>query len=261
MSHHSAIGDTISCDAPYSAIGFRGKLFLRYPLVRPVFADCDRPFLLRKDLWGCSSDSLLYHRKETQCDRGIATPVSQWGGYFGRVAKTNQARKKSTKINFLGPETVGWAEGVGVKKFVPSLKSLFSLHRSSKNAVRRFFLYYDQVKICLIKSSDSPISRGKTSDNLKNRLKGPLEDNLSDEKNVWWNRLIQAWICLSDVFYATKNRKRAIRQILPWERRSQYKKNRLTGIFGRSGWFSREGCPGNFAGMSQIPGVRERKNT
>ena len=37
MSHYSAIGDTISCDAPYSAIGFRGKLFLRYPLVRPAF--------------------------------------------------------------------------------------------------------------------------------------------------------------------------------------------------------------------------------
>ena len=33
----SAIGDTISCDAPYSAIGFRGKFFLRCPLVRPVF--------------------------------------------------------------------------------------------------------------------------------------------------------------------------------------------------------------------------------
>ena len=31
VSHYSAIGDTISCDAPYSAIGFRGKLFLRYP--------------------------------------------------------------------------------------------------------------------------------------------------------------------------------------------------------------------------------------
>ena len=37
VSHYSAIGDTISCDAPYSAIGFRGKLFLRYLLVRPVF--------------------------------------------------------------------------------------------------------------------------------------------------------------------------------------------------------------------------------
>ena len=37
VSHYSAVGNTISCDAPYSAIGFKGKLFLRYPLVRPVF--------------------------------------------------------------------------------------------------------------------------------------------------------------------------------------------------------------------------------
>ena len=30
VSHYSAIGDTISCDAPYSAIGIRGKVFLRH---------------------------------------------------------------------------------------------------------------------------------------------------------------------------------------------------------------------------------------
>ena len=47
VSHYSAIGDTISCDAPCSAIGFRGKLFLRYPLVRSVL-DCDRPFLQKE---------------------------------------------------------------------------------------------------------------------------------------------------------------------------------------------------------------------
>ena len=34
VSHYSVIGDTIWCDAPQNAIGFRGKLFLRYP---PVF--------------------------------------------------------------------------------------------------------------------------------------------------------------------------------------------------------------------------------
>ena len=28
VSHYSAIGDTISCDAPYSAMGFRGKFFV-----------------------------------------------------------------------------------------------------------------------------------------------------------------------------------------------------------------------------------------
>ena len=31
VSHYSAIGDTVLCDAPYSAIGFRGKFFLRCP--------------------------------------------------------------------------------------------------------------------------------------------------------------------------------------------------------------------------------------
>ena len=37
VSHYSAIGDTISRDAPYSTIGFRDKLCLRYPLVGSVF--------------------------------------------------------------------------------------------------------------------------------------------------------------------------------------------------------------------------------
>ena len=48
VSHYSAIGDTISCDAPYSAIGCRGKLSLRYPLFG-LSLDCDRP-LLRKEV-------------------------------------------------------------------------------------------------------------------------------------------------------------------------------------------------------------------
>ena len=46
MSQLSAIADTISCDAPYSAIGFRGNLLLRYPpLVKHMSLDCDRPLL------------------------------------------------------------------------------------------------------------------------------------------------------------------------------------------------------------------------
>ena len=64
VSHYSAIGDTISCDAPYSAIGFIGKLFLRYTLVRRLSLDCDRPFL-GKEVVGCSSDSLRYRRKHS----------------------------------------------------------------------------------------------------------------------------------------------------------------------------------------------------
>ena len=63
VSQHSAIGDTISCDAPYGAIGFRGKFFLRCPPpIQGLSLDCDRP-PLQKDSWGCSSDSLRYHRK------------------------------------------------------------------------------------------------------------------------------------------------------------------------------------------------------
>ena len=46
-------------------------------------------------------------------------------------------RKKSTKINFLGPETAGWGgglprEGVVVEKFVPSLESLSSFQKNPR---------------------------------------------------------------------------------------------------------------------------------
>ena len=63
VSHYSAIGDTISCDAPYSAMGFRGKLFLRYP----PFLACLLTAIghLQGKKWGCSSDSLRYHRKHS----------------------------------------------------------------------------------------------------------------------------------------------------------------------------------------------------
>ena len=49
----------------------------------------------------------------------------------------------------------------GTFPIFPGFSRFVRGHRSSKNAVRRFFLYYDQVKICLIKSSDSPITRRK----------------------------------------------------------------------------------------------------
>ena len=48
MSHYSAIGDTISCDAPDSAIGFRGKHFSAMPLLTGLSLDCDRPFLRKE---------------------------------------------------------------------------------------------------------------------------------------------------------------------------------------------------------------------
>ena len=51
---------------------------------------------------------------------------------WGRTTPNFQARKESTKINFLGPESARWGgglprEGVGVENFVPSLESLSSL--------------------------------------------------------------------------------------------------------------------------------------
>ena len=49
-----------------------------------------------------------------------------------------QARKKSTKINFLGPETARWGgglplEGVVAKNFVPAFESLSSLGSEERN--------------------------------------------------------------------------------------------------------------------------------
>ena len=49
-----------------------------------------------------------------------------------------QARKKSTKINFLGPETTRWGgglplEGVVAENFVPALESLSSLGFEERN--------------------------------------------------------------------------------------------------------------------------------
>ena len=58
----STIGDTISCDAPYSTIGFRGKVFLRCPPSKAC-------------LW---TDSLRYHRKHSAT--GVLLHLSRDGG-------------------------------------------------------------------------------------------------------------------------------------------------------------------------------------
>ena len=63
VSHYSAIGDTVSCDAPYSAMGFRGKFFLRCPPCWVSLWIAIGHFYGKK--WGCSSDSLRYHRKHS----------------------------------------------------------------------------------------------------------------------------------------------------------------------------------------------------
>ena len=54
------------------------------------------------------------------------------------AAPLHQARKKSTKINFLGPESARWGgglpcEGVVAKEFVLSLESLSSLGFEERN--------------------------------------------------------------------------------------------------------------------------------
>ena len=80
LSHYSAIGDTISCDAPYSAIGFRGKLFLQsYPPSKAC-------------LWIAIGH--FYGKKRgvaaIVCDHsatGVLLHLSRDRGVFGRVTK------------------------------------------------------------------------------------------------------------------------------------------------------------------------------
>ena len=78
VSHYSAIGDTISCDAPYSTIGYGGKLFLRYPPSKACLWTAIGHLYGEK--WGCSSDSLRYHRKHSAT--GVARQVSRDRGVF-----------------------------------------------------------------------------------------------------------------------------------------------------------------------------------
>ena len=69
VSHYSTIGNTISCDAPYSAIGFGAKFFLRPP---PPSKAClwiaIGHFCGKK--WGCTSDSLRHHRNWEELNGG-----------------------------------------------------------------------------------------------------------------------------------------------------------------------------------------------
>ena len=73
VSHYSAIGDTISCDAPCGAIGFRGRIFLQYPPSKSCLWIAIGHFYGKK--WGCSSDSLRYHRKHSA--KGVLLHLSR----------------------------------------------------------------------------------------------------------------------------------------------------------------------------------------
>ena len=58
VTHHSAIADTISCNAPCSAIGFSGKLFPRYPPSKACLWTAIGQFFLFGKKCGCSSDKV-----------------------------------------------------------------------------------------------------------------------------------------------------------------------------------------------------------
>ena len=75
------------------------------------------------------------------CVRPVGFPKIIYVRLVGSPKNTSnigQARKKSTKINFLGPETAQWGgglprEGAGVKNFMPSLESSSSLGFEDRN--------------------------------------------------------------------------------------------------------------------------------
>ena len=61
----------------------------------------------------------------------VHPPLFLWVGF-------RSGKKKSTKINFVGPETARWGgdlpcEGVVAEKFVPALESLSSLGFEERN--------------------------------------------------------------------------------------------------------------------------------
>ena len=76
VSDYSAIGDTISCDSPYSAIGFIAKFFLRCPPYWACIWTAIGHFYRKK--WGCSSESLRYHKKHSSSR--VLLHVSRDGG-------------------------------------------------------------------------------------------------------------------------------------------------------------------------------------
>ena len=93
MSHYRAIGDTISCDAPCSATGFRGKLFLRYrPPLQGLPLDWDRPFFLTERSGGVAA--IVCDTRENAVQQGYCytCPAIGGGGYSSRVTKYDSWR-------------------------------------------------------------------------------------------------------------------------------------------------------------------------
>ena len=98
MSHHTTIGDTISCNAPYSVIGFRGRLFLRYPPSKACLWTAIALFYGKK--WGVAA---------IVCDRGKKSTVytTTMAPLFSQsVARPRGHRAKKTMVYiiFLGKQ-------------------------------------------------------------------------------------------------------------------------------------------------------------
>ena len=85
VSHYSAISNTTSCDALYGAIGFRGKLLLRYRPPRPVFGLRWATLTERSEgVAAIVCDTTEKTVRQGYCYTCLAIGG---GGYCGRVAK------------------------------------------------------------------------------------------------------------------------------------------------------------------------------
>ena len=90
----SAIGDTISCDAPYSTIGFRAKFFFDAPLLVLSLLIAIGHFYLKERKGG---DSLRYRRKHSATRVLLHLSRNRGGGYFGQVTKRKLPENPSSK--------------------------------------------------------------------------------------------------------------------------------------------------------------------
>ena len=81
VSHCSAIGDIVSCDAPYSAIGFRGKPFLRYPPCSVCLWTAIGHFAERSG----GVAAIVCDTTGNTVRQGYCYTCLAIGGYFGRV--------------------------------------------------------------------------------------------------------------------------------------------------------------------------------
>ena len=107
--------------------------------LRMIFKTWEPSLLLLRSLSPFGPRSL--QKKTPDTDSDFWEPVDHLQGSLGPSGPEtpkNQARKKSTKINFLGPETARWGggfplEGVVAENFVPALESLSSLGFEERN--------------------------------------------------------------------------------------------------------------------------------